>query len=68
MTYLEKVMRAVKVDRKLLTEEHAQLLEADIQSAIIENTCPGRFFSSAPRAGRRACKISCEDCWNQEAK
>lgn len=62
-TYLEKIMSAVKVDSEILTEEHAQALkEAIIRPAIIENTCPGRFLNLAPRVGRRACKISCEDC------
>lgn len=69
MTYLEKVMLGIKIDKEIFTEKHAQVLEATIKSAILESTCPGRFLSIVPSAGKRACsKTTCEDCWNREAR
>lgn len=69
MTYIEKIMQAIHFDRELLPDESARSLkEAIIRSAIIENTCPGRFFSSAPCPLGSTPKMSCEDCWKQEAR
>lgn len=69
MTYIEKIMQAIKVDRELLSEEAARRLkEVLIRLTIMEDTCPGSFFSSVPCPLESTPKMSCEDCWKQEAR
>ena len=48
MTYLEKVMQAVKLDKELLTEEQADQLKETFQPAIGTNFCPGDFIIGGP--------------------
>lgn len=72
MTYLEKVMQAVKLDKELLTAGQVVDLNAEIRLAVIHNFCPGDFFlgSTTLKACRKKSKaaMTCWDCWYQEAE
>ena len=69
MTYLEKVMQAVKLDKELLTEEQADQLKETFQPAIGTNFCPGDFIIGGPMQVKNTCpnSIHCWCCWTQEA-
>ena len=55
MTYLEKVMQAVKLDKELLTEEQADQLKETFQPAIGTNFCPGDFIIGGPMQVKNTC-------------
>ena len=69
MTYIEKVMQAVKFDKELLTEEQADQLKETFQPAIGTNFCPGDFIIGGPMQVKNTCpkSIHCWCCWTQEA-
>lgn len=56
VTYLEKIIRVVKVDEELLTE------------MILDKFCPGEIFDGAAQKDDRRCNrpYSCVECWCSE--
>lgn len=79
MTYLEKVMQAVKFDKELLdlTEQSLAYFKDAVKdgvgSALSDEYCPGFFFTGAPSQDddktcleKLDCDSDCFDCWNQE--
>ena len=72
MTYLEKLMSAVKVDDELLTSCEAELLRDSLSKffnhCLVMSSCPGHFFTGASHF-RYRCDFGfdCVRCWNQEA-
>ncbi|MDY2985906.1 MAG: hypothetical protein SOR75_11355 [Synergistes jonesii] len=69
MTYLEKVMQRIKLDKELLTEEQAEKLKEEMQPVIGANFCPGDFIIGGPMQMNHTCpkSIHCWICWHQEA-
>lgn len=73
MTYLEKIMAAVKVDDELLTPCEAELLRGFLSNffchCLVVSSCPRHFFDDASHF-RYQCDFGfdCVRCWNQEAR
>ena len=75
MTYLEKLMSAVKVDDELLTPREAEQLRNTLSEffprTLPRISCPRDFLddcaSSSP-CYRLDFNYDCVQCWNQEAR
>lgn len=78
MTYIEKLMSAVKFDDEMLTQEEKGRLREGAAEGIIEAHCP-YMFSLLRKCGAKIpdkmkdtgapdCDFdgACEDCWAQE--
>lgn len=67
MTYIEKIMQAIKIDKEILTEDQRLRLTEGIEHIIRDRYCPADFLESVTE---QECKGTnhCEDCWNREAK
>ena len=72
MTYIEKLMSAIKFDEELLKPNEIEMLRGVIRWPIEDNFCPSEFtFLKGP--GFAKCpffkaKEGCEGrCWNEEA-
>lgn len=71
MTYIEKLMSAIKFDDEMLTPGEIEMLRGVIRWPIEDNFCPAEFaFLKGP--GTQKCpflraKEGCEGrCWNEE--
>lgn len=71
MTYIEKLLSGVKVDRELLCEAAVEEIVRSIETHFIKYHCPEDFFcDDEPELGEYiGCHFSgtCKECWNQEA-
>ena len=76
MTYIEKLMSAVKFDDEMLTQEEIGRLRESISERITLSFCPV-MFELLRRRGAKMPEIfkdlgecgfegMCEDCWAQE--
>lgn len=73
MTYLERIMNAMKVDDELLTPHEAELLRGTLSEffnhGLVLSSCPGHFFDGVSHF-RYYCDFGfdCVRCWDQEAR
>ena len=79
MTYIEKLMLAVKFDEELLTQEEIERLRVGASEGIVSAYCP-YMFGLLRKSGAKlpeeiaatgdpdGCSFegACEDCWEQE--
>lgn len=73
MTYLEKLMSAVKVDDELLTPQEAKQLRRALSEFFTRNFrhnwCRMDFSDGASQSPKRCLfRYDCFWCWNQEAE
>lgn len=70
MTYLEKLLGMVKINRELLDEQKVKKLTQCFEQYISSDFCPSEFFIGAPGPDtNQRCYFhgTCKDCWDQEA-
>lgn len=70
MTYLEKLLGMVKINRELLDEQKVKKLTQYFERYIPSDFCPSEFFIGAPGPDtNQRCLFhrTCKDCWDQEA-
>lgn len=72
MTYIKKLMSAIKFDDEMLTPREIEMLRGVIRWAIENNFCPAELtFLKGPGSAKcpfLKAKEGCEGrCWNEEA-
>lgn len=69
MTYIDAVMRGIKIDNELFTPEARVCLEKLIRGSLT-NRCPGNIWKGAPgdpdKEEPRNWDGGCDECWAQE--
>ena len=74
MTYIEKLMSAIKFDDEMLTQEEIERLRVGASEGIVSAYCPYMFGllrksgAKVPEKTAFTCDFegACEDCWAQE--